>query len=690
MPITERIAAWSVKHRWVAIGGWLAAVVLAVLVSGLMTGRDAHATDPGDSGRAQTAQRLQETDEPIHESVLVQGPQLRPAADDLLRARPGAQLTMSPDGRSALVGFQIPINLATYQQDYAAAVADVAGVARRYPDTRVVQAGDRSLSLAVDSGVKGDFHKAEFFSFPLTVLILLVVFGALVAAAVPVLLALTTVAGTFGLLQILGHWVPVNSAASSIVLLIGVAVAVDYSLFYLRREREERAAGRTPDAALRVAARTSGHAIGISGLTVMVCVLGLMLTGLDNMRGVSLGAFIVVGVAVIGSVTVVPALLSVLGARIDAGRLPWLGRRRASATESRAWAAIARAVVRRPLLWGGLGAALLVLLTLPALHMHLQDAAVTDSLPRSVPTVDAALRMQAAFPGAATPAHVVIWSPSGADVDTPALRAAIDRLPAEVTVVKVDRQIVLRVPLAGSGTDPASERALAALRTKELPDTIGRVDGVAFAVAGRTAFAADFTTVIRSRLAWVVGFVVLFSLVLLTVAFRSPALAVVSIALNLLSVGAAWGILTWVFQDGHLGSILGFAPYGGVVSWIPLFVFVLLFGLSMDYHIFVVSRIRERTTGDPRARIVDGIAASAGVVTSAALIMTAVFSVFITLSAIEYKMLGLGMATAVIIDATLVRGVLLPAGLTLIRPRKAHRSQTTPGRRTARILTAAD
>lgn len=671
MPITERLAAWSVRHRWVAIGGWLAAVVLAVLGSGLITGPDAHATDPGQSGRAQTAQRRQDTDEPIYESVLVQGPHLRPAADELLRTLPGARLTMSADSSSALVGFQIPINRATYKQDYAAAVDHVDTVARHYPDTRVAQAGDRSLSLAVDSGVKGDFHQAEFFSFPLTVLILLAVFGALVAAAVPVLLALTTVAGTFGLLKIIGHWVPVNSAASSIVLLIGVAVAVDYSLFYLRREREERAAGQSADAALRVAARTSGHAILISGLTVMLCVLGLMFTGLDNMRGVSLGAFLVVGVAVIGSVTVVPALLSVLGVRVDAGRLPWLGRRRTTATESRTWAAIARVVVRRPLLWGGLGAALLVLLTLPALHMHLQDAAVTDSLPRSVPTVDAAVRMQAAFPGAATPAHVVIWSPSGADVDTPALRAAIDRLPTDVAVVKVDRQIVLRVPLAGSGSDRVSERALAALRTQELPDTIGRVDGIDFAVAGRTAFAADFTAVIRERLAWVIGFVVLFSLVLLTVAFRSPALAVVSIVLNLLSVGAAWGILTWVFQDGHLGSVLGFTPYGGVVSWIPLFVFVLLFGLSMDYHIFVVSRIRERKSGDPRDRIVDGIAASAGVVSSAALIMTAVFSVFITLSAIEYKMLGLGMAAAVIIDATLVRGVLLPAGLTLIRPR-AH------------------
>jgi RND superfamily putative drug exporter len=221
---------------------------------------------------------------------------------------------------------------------------------------------------------------------------------------------------------------------------------------------------------------------------------------------------------------------------------------------------------------------------------------------------------------------------------------------------------------------------LRALRTRELPATVGKVPGVSFAVAGRTAFAADFAGVIRQRLAWVVGFVVVLSLVLLTLAFRSVAVAAVSVVLNLLSVGAAWGIVTWVFQDGHFGSMLCFTSYGGVVSWIPLFLFVLLSGLSMDYQIFVVSRIRERDD------IVEGIAAGAKVVTSAALIMTAVFSVFVTLSAIEYKMLGLGMAVAVIVDATVVRGVLLPAGMALIRPKSpATREQSRRGAPAQRI-----
>jgi putative drug exporter of the RND superfamily len=669
-----RLTDWSTRHPGRAIGAGLALVAFLVLVSGLLPGNGAHATDPGDAGRAQTALRHLDDDEPIVEQVLLDGPDHPAAADELTRTLPDATAVTSADGTATLVTFQIPINRATYKQDYAQAVDQVHAVAARHPGTHVAEAGDRSLSLAVDQGVKGDFHKAEFVSFPLTGLILLIVFGALVAAALPVLLALATVAGTFGLLQIVAHVVPINSAASSIVLLIGVAVAVDYSLFYLRREREERQAGRDPHTALHIAARTSGHAIIVSGFTVMLCVLGLVLTGLDNIIGVAVGAVLVVGVAMAGSVSVLPALLSVLGRRVDAGRLPWLGRRRTAATESRAWSAVARGVVRHPARWGGLAAVALVVLALPALHLHLQDAAVTDSLPRSVPAVDAAVRLQAKFPGAATPSHVVLWNASGADVDTPRVRAAIDalrtRVAGPVTVVKVDRDLVVRVPLAGSGSDPASERALTDLRTTALPATVGQVPGVDYAVAGRTAFAYDFATVIRHRLLLVIGVVLALAFGLLGLAFRSARIAFVSIVLNLLSIGAAYGVVTWIFQGGHLTSALGFTPYGGVVSWLPLFMFVLLTGLSMDYHIFIVSRIRERWAGGLAWRdgIVGGVGASAGVVTGAAVIMTAVFSVFVTLSAVEYKMLGVGMAVAVVIDATVVRGVLLPAALTLVRP----------------------
>jgi RND superfamily putative drug exporter len=724
--LIERAVGWSTRHRAMAIIGWLAVVVVAVLSSALVTGEDAHSTDPGGAGRAQVALRTQRSYEPLRESVLVQARDASgPRLTDDPRARAvvaqlvatlrrtggvtdvrspfeaGGEHLVSADARSGLITFQL-LSDGHVRDHYYAAAKVVDALAAGHPGVRLAEAGDESLSLAVDQGVKDDFKRAEFSSFPLTVVILLIVFGSLIAAGIPLLLALTTVAGTFGLLQTIGHWVPINSATSSLVLLIGVAVGIDYSLFYLRRFREERAAGRDVATALRVTARTSGHVVIVSGLTVMLCLTGLVLTGLDNFRGLAVGTVLVVGLAMIGSVTVLPAILALLGKRVDSGRIPWLSRRRTSAARSRLWTAVAGAVVRRPLLWGGLTTLILALAALPALGMRLQDAAPTNSLPRSVPTVDAAIRMQEAFPGAAIPAQVVIWNDQGGQVDAPALRQAIDDLRIRIAasggaiaepiaVVPVDDALVLRVPLAGSGTDATSNRALERLRNDVLPATIGRVPGVDYAVAGRTAFAYDFVNTVTSRSPLVFAFVLVLAFVLLVVTFRSLAIPIVSILLNLLSVGAAYGVLTWVFQDGHLGSVLGFTSYGGVVSWLPLFMFVLLFGLSMDYHIFILSRIRERWTSGAGSRgaIVDGIASSAGVVTSAAVIMTGVFSIFVTLSAIEYKMLGVGMAVAVLIDATVVRGVLLPAAMALLGARAWTLPRWLPGVRTATAASEA-
>ncbi|PZG02555.1 MMPL family transporter [Micromonospora deserti] len=719
--VIERAAGWSVRHPVLAIVGWFTLVAVAVLASALLPGEQARSTDPGESGRAQRVLRQQQGLVPVRESVLIQArqsggqrvsddPALRAAVKDLVTSlrrtgavtdvrsplEPDGQSLVSADGHSGLVTFHVAGTVDEVRPNYDAAVRAVDAVAGRHPQARLAQAGDRSLAVAVDQGIKDDFKRAEFISLPLTVVILLVVFGSLVAAGIPLLLALSTVAGTFGLLQVVAHWVPINSATSSMVLLIGVAVGIDYSLFYLRRAREERATGRDIVEALRITARTSGHAVVISGLTVMLCLAGLLFTGLDNFRGLTVGAVLVVGLAMTGSVTVLPALLAVLGHRVDSGRIPWLSRRRTAAADSLLWSAVAHAVVRRPLLWGGTATLALVMMALPAFGMRLQDAAVTDSLPRSVPTVDAAIRMQQAFPGAASPARVVIWNSNGEDADNPAVQTAIDNLRSRVltsggmlaepvAVVKVDRVLVMRIPMAGSGTDATSNQALQTLRDDVLPATLGEIDDIDYAVTGRTAIAYDFATTLNSRTPTVFAFVLALAFVLLVVAFRSLAVPFVSVALNLLSIGAAYGVLTWVFQDGHLASVLGFTPYGGVVGWLPLFMFVILFGLSMDYHIFILSRIRERWTAgaNPRDAIIGGIASSAGVVTSAAVIMTAVFTIFITLSAIEYKMLGVGMAVAVIIDATIVRGVLLPAAMALLGartwtlPRWPHRP---PGR----------
>ncbi|MBC9731142.1 MMPL family transporter [Streptomyces sp. TRM68367] len=721
--VIAAVAGWSARHRALAITGWLALVVLAVLSSSLATGDGARSIDPGEAGRAQQMVQAQDSGDSIRENVLIksrdaggdrrfaENPELRKATDDLvaeLRRAPGvvrevgspleahSERWISQDGRSGLVTFEVAGPEDRFEMHYAAVVKAVEQVQERHPQVRLAQAGDRSLSEAVNEGIKDDLTRAEMTSLPLTLLILLVVFGSLIAAGIPLLLSATTVVAAFGLLQLVSHWVPFNSAASAIVLLIGMAVGIDYSLFYLRRVREERAAGHAVREALRITARTSGHAIVASGLTVMVCMLGLLFTGVDVFKGLTVGTVLVVGLAVLSSVTVLPALLAALGDRVDKARIPWLGRRRIAAQESHFWGRVARAVVRRPVLAGATSAVALLVMALPALGIRLQDAAVTASLPPGVSVaVDAATEMQREFPGAATAARVVIGRTDGASANTLEVRTAVEELHERaaasggalrepITAVPVGDVMVVRVPLAGAVTDPVADRALETLRGQALPVTLGTVEGVDYAVAGKTATPHDFTEQVNRRTPIVFAFILGLAFLLLAVTFRSWTIPLASILLNLLSIGAAYGVLAWVFQGGNLESLLGFNSYGGVVSWLPLFMLIILFGLSMDYHIFILSRVRERwlAGAEPREAVVGGIAVSAGVVSSAALIMTGVFTVFMTLSAIEYKMLGLGMALAILIDATVVRGVLLPAAMSLLGERAwrlPHQLRRLPG-----------
>jgi putative drug exporter of the RND superfamily len=429
---------------------------------------------------------------------------------------------------------------------------------------------------------------------PITLVLLLVVFGALVAAGIPLLLAITSVVTALSLLTIISQWLPVGSSTSEVVLIIGMAVGVDYSLFYLRREREERLKGAAPGPALPTAAATSVRAIVVSGLTVMIALAGLFLTGYDVFTGIAFGTIAVVGVAVLGSLTVLPALLSWLGPRADRGRIPFLGRRRTAARPSRVWAALARRVVRHPAIWGSAAAIALLALAAPALGMRLGEPAI--DLPASSPVLQAADHVQHAFPQTPSPAQVVV---TGQDLTGPAMQDAIAALQAQgaaagpgspvhgpVTACPVagGRALILGVPLAGNGGNMVSDHALLALRDHILPATLGTVSGVTYAVTGDTAQNYDDTASLHHSTPVVFAFVIGLAFVLLLVAFRSVAIPLVSIGLNLLSVGAGYGLITLIFQDGRLQGLLGYTSFGGIISWIPLFMFVLLFGLSMDYH----------------------------------------------------------------------------------------------------------
>jgi putative drug exporter of the RND superfamily len=704
-PVVERIACWSARHSVVTVLAW-AAIALAAFFGGKLLGTEGQPQyDPGQSGTAERMLSQLHVVTPDAESVLIAprraaevetvatGMQVRQAASRVaaaLRARPwaaadvrspdapGGRALISRSGDSALVTFDVAGPHAKADTTVAADLAAVASVQARYPRLIVAEAGNASTNRAANALLSHDFRQAGFTSGPVTLILLLVVFGALIAAGIPVLLAGSAVVITVSLLAIPSRWLPIGQGTSEIVLIIGMAVGVDYTLFYLRREREERAAGASFAQALRTAAATSGRAIVISGLTVMVCMAGLFLTGIDEFTGFAFGTIAVVGVAVAGALTVLPALLSLLGPWADRGRIPFLGKARTTARPSRLWAAVVRQVVRRPALWGGLAAAALLALAYPALGMKTQDPAI--DLPPSLPVMQTLDQIQRAFPGGPAPAQVVVAGPG---VASPAMRHALAGLQARAaaggairppvtgTTVADGRAMVVSVPLAGSGLDAASDRALLALRDTILPATVGAVPRVSYAVTGTTANSYDFSAALRHSVPLVFATVAVLAFLLLLVAFRSIAIPVMSILLNLLSVGAAYGLITLVFQDGHLAWLLGVSTSGSITAWVPLFMFVFLFGLSMDYHVFILSRIRELRTGGmttPDA-VVAGIACSGGVVTSAAAIMVAVFSIFATLSTVDLKTIGVGLAFAVFVDATVVRGVCVPAALALLGER---------------------
>ena len=376
----ERIAGWSARHRKTAVLGWLVMVAAIFVLGSMLPASSVPSNDAGQSGRAeQTLQRLGFTVPPA-ESVLIQqrgsaaaggrfatDPAMRQAVQQVTAALaglprsasdiaspfdPGHTGLVSADGRSALVTFKVPGNAANEDQAVVPALRAVAAVQARHPGLIIAEAGDASTDRAANTAVGQDFRKAEVTSVPITLILLIAVFGALIAAGIPLLLAATAVMTAISLLAIPGQWLPVGSSTSEVVLIIGMAVGIDYSLFYLRREREERASGASTGEALRIAAGTSGRAIVVSGLTVMIALAGLFLTGYAVFTGVAIGTIAVVGVAVAGSLTVLPAVLSWLGRWADRGRIPVLGRRRTVARPSRLWAALVRRVVARPVAWG--------------------------------------------------------------------------------------------------------------------------------------------------------------------------------------------------------------------------------------------------------------------------------------------------------------------------------------------------
>ena len=695
--VAARAGRWSAGHWKTALSGWIAFCVVAVALGSIAGTKMLKDTDTA-AGETKTAETmLRDAGFPNHagESVLVESktatlsdPRFRAAVEDVDRtvsALPNVQNVRSPlapgnagqissDRRSALVQFEIAGDQDKADEKVQPILDAVGTVQDRHDGFTVAEFGFASANHELNDTLNKDFQRAEYSSLPVTLIILLIAFGALVAAGLPVLLAFSGVLATIGLSALASHVVAAGDATKSVILLIGMAVGVDYSLFYLRREREERARGLSPKEALLKTSRTSGHAILISGLTVLIAMAGMLFTGNAVFTSIAVGAMLMVAVALIGSLSILPALLGKLEQRVDKGRIPFLGRN--PGRESRVWGFVLDGVMRRPAVAAVLSGGALVALAVPALTLHTQLPSFTD-LPKSLPIVRTYESIQRAFPGAQSPAKVVV---AARDVTAARVQQAIGDLKQRAlasgqmfepisTEVNSDRTIeTVSIAMQGNGSNGASVKALETLRERVIPSTLGTVSGVKAAVTGETAGTHDFNEQMKAHAPLVFAFVLLLCFLLLLVTFRSVVIPLKAVLLNLLSVGAAYGLLVLVFQHSWAEGILGFHSNGAITSWLPLFMFVILFGLSMDYHVFILSRVKElRDEGMPTDQAVSiGIKRTASTVTSAAVVMVAVFAIFMTLRTLDIKQMGFGLAAAILIDATIVRAVLLPSVMKLL------------------------
>ncbi|MGZ4396619.1 MAG: MMPL family transporter, partial [Gaiellaceae bacterium] len=545
--LAARMGRWSAGHRKTAIFGWLAFVVLAVFL-GMQVGTKQINQNDTNTGQARKADHILkgagfDSAKRFEEYILVQSkthtasdPAFKAAVRDAIAATaatPAADQVRSPyapsnrnqitkDGHAAYVAFYLEGDQTASYRNVDKVLAAVDRAQQANPGFSIRETGGASAGKAINAMFNRQLAQAGELSLPLTLIILLVVFGAAVAAGIPLLLAISAVLATLGLIALPSHLIPMDQSVSAVVLLVGLAVGVDYSLFYLKREREERAAGRGPEASLEVAAATSGRAVLISGFTVIIAMAGMFLSGDKTFMSFAVGTMIVVAVAMLGSLTVLPAILSVLGDKVEKGRIPFLGRLRCDG-EPRAWKAILKPVLAHPVWAAAASAGVLIALTIPAFSLHTSITGL-DSLPASVSEVKVLNDFQRLYPGGAQPAIVAV---KAADVDSPAVRNGIQQLlakanassqmdNAQVLEVSPDRTVAeIAVALAGKGTDAASTSALHTLRDEIIPSTIGAVPGAEVAVTGQTAATADFNSLMKSHAPLVFGFVLLFAFLLL-------------------------------------------------------------------------------------------------------------------------------------------------------------------------------
>ncbi|GAA4993351.1 MMPL family transporter [Actinopolymorpha pittospori] len=571
-------------------------------------------------------------------------------------------------------------------------LAQTAKVQAAHPDLRVEETGSPSISKGVDELRGKDLQRTEVIALPVTLVTLLVVFSSIALAIVPMLLALSSIAAAVGLSMLASHVFPDAGVGTNIILLIGLAVGVDYTLFYLKREREERAraGGRlTPQAVVEVAAATSGRAVVISGLAVALSSATLYLADDVIFSSIATGAIVVTLVAVVSSLTVLPALLAKLGVRAErraqrrAARATRRGTpvapkqpRRTRTGPGRITAAILRPTSRHPAITLVVATLAMLALAAPVLSLRLTDMG-RETHPRVIPAMQTYDRLNQAFPELKAVHQVVVRAnPDQTAEVTSALRDLARRAKtdpdlagtAEVRTSADHRISMLELAVPHYVSTEAALTSLQRVRDTYVPATLGKVPGAQIAVTGDVARYADYPEHQKQKLPLIIGALLLATFAMTVWAFRSVVLGLVGVVLNLLSAAASLGLLVLVFQGRWAQGLLDFTSTGSIGSRVPLFLFVILFGLSMDYQVFVISRIRETVLrGVPtRKAVLDGIGSSASVVTSAAIVMVTVFASFAALHIIEMKQIGFSLAAAVLLDAVIIRILILPALMLLL------------------------
>ena len=737
-PGTVRIAMWSARHRWPVVALWFIATVGIFALSLSLGGINAADANSNPNERKLEASEAYDvfnaggTNDPYEQVLILVGgepgavtdPAFKATVSDLtakLKAvnaplngvqttsfdqliapttAPAAAGLVSADGSTVRIVGRINGGSDRVKPLIAPVRPIIDAAEAANPTLRIHTISSTFINDDINGLINSGLDDSLRLTIPLTFIILLVAFGAIVASIVPLVLAITSLLAAFGILGIYSQVAgAVSPNATQLIVLIGLAVAVDYSLFMITRFRVERRAGRERSKAIEVASSTAGRAVFFSGLAVMISLAGLITLGVSLFTSMAIGTISVVLVSVVGSLTFLPANLSILGDRVNAGRpstwlprlaaaLPlgpvsawgrsargWLDRRSARPEGSGFWAALVNGVMARPIVMAVASAALLLALAVPVLHLRTGITDITG-FPDSIDGVAGIKLLNEKWPqGLELQLAVVVT-----EADQPATKAAIERLkteglklaglsePVDVTPSKDGKVAMVSFTMAGGQNDDVNRNLVRQARSQLTPAVFGGLPTVRTYVTGDAAFSVDVTKVYADGTPLIFVFVLGLSFLLMLIAFHSIVIPIKAILLNLLSAGAAYGVLVLVFEDGVMAKPLGITSGGVIESWVPIFIFTILFGLSMDYHLFILTRIKEaRDRGlDSRPAVAKGISVTSGTITSAASIMVVVFAVFVSLKFVFIQELGLGLAVAVFIDATIIRCVLLPATMTLL------------------------